>query len=33
VAGNGIIEVVNGADPAQVAAKLQKEWESGRYTK
>ena len=33
VAGNGIIQVVNGTDPAQVAANLQKEWESGRYTK
>jgi raffinose/stachyose/melibiose transport system substrate-binding protein len=33
VAGNGIIQVVNGTDPAQVAANLQKEWDSGRYAK
>jgi raffinose/stachyose/melibiose transport system substrate-binding protein len=33
VAGNGVIQVVNGTDPAQVAANLQKEWESGRYAK
>jgi len=31
VVGDGIIEALNGADPADVAAKLQSEWESGRY--
>ncbi len=31
VVGDGIIEVLNGADPEEVAAKLQAEWESGRY--
>lgn len=33
VVGDGIIEVINGADPQAVATKLQQEWESGRYTK
>ena len=31
VVGDGIIEVLNGADAEEVAAKLQSEWESGRY--
>lgn len=31
IVGDHIIEVLNGADPADVAAKLQAEWESGRY--
>ncbi len=31
VVGDDIIEVLNGADPEEVAAKLQAEWESGRY--
>jgi raffinose/stachyose/melibiose transport system substrate-binding protein len=33
VAGDGVLEVLGGADPAKVAAKLQAEWESGRYDK
>lgn len=31
VVGDGIIEVLNGADAQEVAEKLQAEWESGRY--
>ncbi len=31
IVGDHIIEVLNGADPEDVAARLQAEWESGRY--